>query len=520
MKKLFKIGLGIYMLMLPSVTQAAYEADSDTGAGILDFIENRRRNEREQRLTEEQIQLKNESDFIKNNLRRERKPDSPVPTIFEGDDLTYNQVTGEFSAKGAVKIVTMDYQKMTGDSRETEDGDATIFGNLNSEEVSFPGKSRLLELNPNGKHITLDGYNTFYRYGERTGTMEFAKGKVGHQYVSGKRFEFYPDRVIIYDGTTTKCNAEKPDYNIAAEKITIYPNDKMVMEKVKVYVKGKVFYTRDRQVQSLDPSQEPEEWPRVGYSSGDGAWISYNTHRDLMPHLYIWGRLYYSTKHNFRNRTELVYNYGGSEYKVAYGYYSDGDDNWIMRSPSFIYLRDQRIGHTPFHYKIEGEVGKWKRRQKYASDIDSTHRFIRFGVYRDPLHLGSRWYATAGAGYQATKETYDDSLHKGFDWNLWLLKEFDPKYAWYAGYEYAVVNKDNSLFNYKTSDMARSVKTGLSYRMTNRDRFIVGLQYDEAKRSLKDVDYYWFHDMHCSQFILRYRAKRASWQFRLEFTPW
>jgi LPS-assembly protein len=56
--------------------------------------------------------------------------------------------------------------------------------------------------------------------------------------------------------------------------------------------------------------------------------------------------------------------------------------------------------------------------------------------------------------------------------------------------------------------------------MDNRNRFIIGLQYDEAKRSLKDVDYYWFHDMHCSQFIVRYRAKRASWQFRLEFTPW
>ena len=520
MKKLLKVSILAYLIALPSLTFAAYEADSDTGAGILDFIENRRRNERENRLTEEQIQLYNESNFIKNNLRRERTPDSPVPTIFEGDELTYNQVTGEFTAKGAVKIVTADYQKMTGDSKKTDDGDATISGNLNDEEVSFPGNSRLLELNENGRHIILDGYNTFYRYGARTGTMESAKGKVGHQYVSGKRFEFYPDRIIIYDGTTTKCNAEKPDYHIAADKITIYPNDKMVMEKAKIYVKGKLMYTRDRQIQSLDPNQEPEEWPSVGYSTGNGAWISYNAHRDLMPNVFIWGRLYYSTKHNFRNRAELVHRHADSEYKIAYGYYSDGDDNWIMRSPSFLYTHEKRIAQTPFHYKLEGEIGKWKRRQKYASDIESTHRFARIGIYRDPLHLGSKWYARGGFGWQATKETYDDSLRKGFDWNLWLLKEFDDKYAWYAGYEYSVVNKANSLFNYKTSDMARSVKTGVSYRMDNRNRFIIGLQYDEAKRSLKDVDYYWFHDMHCSQFIVRYRAKRASWQFRLEFTPW
>ena len=520
MKKLFKIALLAYMFALPSYAYAAYEANSDTGAGILDFIENRRRNEREKRLTEEQIELIKESDYIKNNLRHELTPDSPAPTTFIGDDLTYNQVTGEFSAKGAVKIVTMNYQKMTGDSRETDDGDATISGNLNDEEVSFPGKSRLLELNGDGKHITLDGYNTFYRYGARTGTMEMAKGKVGHQYVSGKRFEFYPDKIIIYDGTTTKCNAENPDYHIAADKITIFPNDKMVMEKVKVYVKNKLLITRDRQIQSLDPNREPEEWPRAGYSNGDGFWISYNTHRDLLPHLYLWGRLFYSTKHGFRNRAELVHKIGCSEYKIAYGYYSDGDDNWIMRSPAFMYTHDQRIGHTPFHYRIEGEVGKWKRRQKNVPDIESTHRYFRLGLYRDTLHLGSRWYWRAGTGYQMTKETYDDSLQKGFDWNMWLLKEFDDKYAWYAGYEYSVVNKANSLFSYNRNDVARSVKTGLSYRMTNHDRFIVGLQYDEAKRSLRDVDYYWFHDMHCAQMVLRYRAKRASWQVRLEFTPW
>lgn len=520
MNRLLKIALSSYLIIVPSLCYAGYEADSDTGAGILDFIENRRREEREKALTDEQKQLYNESNFIKEHLRKERTPDSPVPAVFEGDDLTYNQVTGEFSAKGKVTLVTMDYQKMTGDSKETDDGDTTIHGNLNKEEVSIPGNARLLELKPNGEHITLDGYNTFYRYGERTGTMESAKGKVGHQYVSGKRFEFYPDRIIIFNGTTTKCNAQKPDYQIAAEKITVYPQDKMVMEKAKVYVKNKLIYTRDRQIQSLDPNQEKQEWPRAGYSTGDGVWVSYNSHRDLLPHLYLTGRFFYSTKHNIRSRSELVYANGGSEYKIAYGFYSDGDNNWIRRNPSFIYTRDQKIAKSPFHYRIDGEVGKWKRFQEDAHNIESVHRFLRLGIYREPLHLGSRWYAKGGFGWQITKETYDDSLHKGYDWNLWLLKEFDKKYAWYMGYEYSVVNKNNSLFNYNTSDMARSIKTGLSYRMTNRDRFVIGLQYDEDERSLKDVDYYWFHDMHCSQFILRYRAKRGSWQFRLEFTPW
>lgn len=511
----------IYTLVAPTAIEAAYEANTDTGADMLDFIENRRRNERENRLTDEQKELYNESNFIREHLRKPRDLNSPVPTVFDGDDLTYNQVTGEFSAKGKVKIITADYQKMTGNTEEdiyTEN--PTISGNLNTEEVSFPGKSRLLELSPDGKHITLDGYNTFYRYGAHTGTMESAKGKVGHQYVSGKHFEFYPDKIIIYDGTTTKCNANQPDYNISAEKITIFPNDRMVMEKVKFYVKGKLIYTRDRQVQNLDPNQEPEEWPRVGYTNTDGFWIAYNNSREIYPKIYLGGRLYWSTKHNFRSRTELIHRNGGNEFKIAYGYWADGDENWIRRSPAFIYTRDQRIATTPFHYRIEGEVGKWKRYQKYDKNIESTHKRLRLGLYRDRLHLGSRWYYGIGGGYTITKETYDDSTNKGFDWNMSLLKEFDNRFAWYGIYEYSVVNKENSLFSYNTSDLARSIKTGVSYVLTDRDRVIIGLQYDEARRSLKDVDYYWFHDMHCSEFIIRYRAKRASWQFRLDFTPW
>lgn len=504
-------------LALPLPVDAAYEGDSDTGAEVLDFIENRRRNEREKQLTAEQKELIAESHFIKNNLRRPLTEESALPAVFLGDDLTYNQVTGEFSAKGPVKIVTMDYQKMTGDG----DTEATIRGNTNDEEVEIPGKAHLLKMNANGKHITLDGYNTFYRYGAKTGTMEEAKGKVGHQYVSGKHFEFYPDMIVIYNGTTTKCNAHTPDYHLEAEKITIFPNDRMILEKVKVYAKNKLMFTRDRQVQSLDPNQEAETWPRVGYSNGDGFWIAYNRHRELYPKVELAGRLYWSTKHNFRNRTELRHNNAGSSFKIAYGYYSDIDDNWILRAPSFIFNHDRKIiKDSKFHYTVDFEVGKWKRRQKNTPDIDSTHKYFRVGLYREPLHLGSRWYYRVGAGYQITKETYDDSTRKGYDWEMGLLKEFDPKYAAYLIYKYSVVNTDNALFRYNVNDVGRAIKTGLSYRMTKRDRFIVGVQYDEGRRTVRDVDYYWFHDMHCSQFIVRYRAKRSSWQFRLDFTPW
>ncbi|WP_314620406.1 hypothetical protein [uncultured Selenomonas sp.] len=46
------------------------------------------------------------------------------------------------------------------------------------------------------------------------------------------------------------------------------------------------------------------------------------------------------------------------------------------------------------------------------------------------------------------------------------------------------------------------------------------MAYDVDRRTIGDVDYYWYHDMHCVQLITRYRAKRDSWSVRLNFTPW
>ena len=44
--------------------------------------------------------------------------------------------------------------------------------------------------------------------------------------------------------------------------------------------------------------------------------------------------------------------------------------------------------------------------------------------------------------------------------------------------------------------------------------------YDVDHSKWRNVDYYWYHDMHCAQIVLRYRAKRDSWHVSWAFTPW
>ena len=60
----------------------------------------------------------------------------------------------------------------------------------------------------------------------------------------------------------------------------------------------------------------------------------------------------------------------------------------------------------------------------------------------------------------------------------------------------------------------------MSYRIDKNNRIAVGAKYASGPREWTDVDYYWFHDLHCSQIILRYRSKQNSWKVKWEFTPW
>lgn len=507
-------GLAVLLLFLPGEALADYKSSTDTGADRLDFIENRRRFERENALTDEQKKLLNDANTFKANLRKPVDPSKPVPTIFEGDDLMYNQVTGEFIAKGKVHIVQMDAHQFD----STEDG--VVTGNTIRQEIEIPGRAHVLQLTPNQPRITMDGYNTFYNYGESKGVMEEAVGKVEQQYVTGKRFEFYPDHVVIYDGTATKCGAEVPDYHLSADKIILWPNDKMIMEHVKFWLKNKVVYTKDHHEQDIRPGAKGPEYPRVGYSSSNGIWISQKLSWSLMPRVDADLRLYFTSKHGARSNAELKWANGGATYRLVYGYYDDVEDRWVKKEPAFIYRYEQRIATTPFHYILDYEVGKWKRKQSNAPDIESTHRYGRLGIYRDPIPLPGRWFLFLSTGYQVTKETYDDSTRKGFDYTIATLKEFDRRWAAYGAFEYSVSNTQNSLFEYNVSDVGRAVKTGFSYRFSDKDRLVYGIQYDVENRRLKDIDYYWYHDIHCTQLILRYRAKRSSWQVRWQFTPW
>ena len=62
-----------------------------------------------------------------------------MPVAFEGDELTYDERTGDFSAKGKVNILQMDAHRFQADD---------VSGNTQKQQIVVPGKAHILQMTP------------------------------------------------------------------------------------------------------------------------------------------------------------------------------------------------------------------------------------------------------------------------------------------------------------------------------------------------------------------------------------
>ena len=496
-------------LCISSTAEAVYEAKSDTGTGVFNYIENRRREAREQQLTEEQEKLLEDIEKAKANLPHAPKEDEPVPAVFEGDDLVYYSGSGEFIATGKVDIIQLEGYRFQ--SKEAK-------GNVKDQVVRVDDKAHVLQLMEGAPRVTLDGYKTVYNYGTKTGTMAEANGKMGEYYLTGKRFEFYPDHIVVYDGTQTKCGAKSPDYHLSAERMEIWPEQVVRMYNVKFWIKNKVVGTKEYEERKLG-EQKKNYFPRVGYNKDHGVYIRDNFEIPLRKHFSLNIGAYVETKKGFRSNAELFYSNRELHGCVKYGFYDDNDDRWIQKEPSLDIWYEKHIGGLPLSYKIEGEVGHWRQ-----DSISSTHQEYEFNLYHDPIFMG-KYILFLDTGYKITKDNVKDSNRgdttvRGFNYNILLAREFDERLATYIGYSYDKNNSTNSVFDFDLDSYSRKFQAGISYYLTPKDRVVVGVKWNVDQHTVEDVDYYWYHDLHCSQAVVRWRGKRRKLEVQWEFVPW
>ena len=493
-------------------TEAAYRSSSDTGTEIFDYIENRRRDRRANALTDEQKKLLEDIEESKQRLPKPIEKDKPIPAAFVGDDLVYNTETGEFIATGHVDIIQLEGYRFQSEEAE---------GNVKTQDVRVRDKAHVLQLTEDAPRVTLDGYNTVYNYGTKTGTMGEAKGKTADYYISGKRFEFYPDHIVAYDATQTKCNAKNPDYHVSAERMEIWPEQIIRMYKVKLWIRDRVVGKKDYEERRLDDDSETY-FPRVGYNSDDGAYVEDTFEFPFKdPHFKFLLNAYVNTKKGVRSNGELIYGNRNFSVRGIYGYYRDDNSNWVQKEPGLDIFYGKHLKGLPLTYSLEYEVGHW-----HSESTKSLHQEAEIGLSHDVITLPGNFQLMLHTSYKITKDTHvkgaDNSKRevRGMNYDVILGKEFDDRLAAYAGYHYTKNNTRVALYRINLEDYSHRFETGVSYRLTDKDRFVAGWKFDTRTGELKDTDFYWYRDLHCSTAVLRWRHKRKKVEFHWQFTPW
>jgi len=113
----------------------------------------------------------------------------------------------------------------------------------------------MLQMTPGMQRLTADGYQLIYNTTEQTGSMENARGKNGKRYFYAKHMEFYPEKVVLYDGWQSECGAEKPHYRMSAKIIELF-RTRMVIHKARYYLGSVCVYGREMVIKEYDDIED------------------------------------------------------------------------------------------------------------------------------------------------------------------------------------------------------------------------------------------------------------------------
>ncbi len=429
------------------------------------------------------------------------QPLPKAPVTITADELYMNDSTGDVYAKGNVKMLQGDQQIMTD----------LLNGNTQQQELWVPGQADYVN---SVTKAHLDGGDTRYNYQTKEGTMATVKGRIDRDFVSGQSMVMESTDYIIHDGTITRCPAKVPDYHISAERIVIYPGQKMVAYNAKVWIKNVVIYSLPVYEQSLESGAASEAYPSVGFGSKNGMHLRQKVQTPVGKNLSAFVNLDLYMRGGFKPDGGITYKQHDYSLALVDGYYRDDDDNWIKKQPELDFkFFSHPLGSLPFHYSLNAQYGRWME-----DGVSSWHQEYNVYVSRDTIHLNDKTTLDMGTGTGYTHESYDNSHIVNFRLDTAVKHTFDDRWIGWVGYHYN--NARNGLFAYGRPDMARELETGFRYKIDDKNAVKFNQTYDLHDERVFDQDITWSHDIHCWTSDITYRAKRNEWRWDFTVKKW
>lgn len=417
-----------------------------------------------------------------------------APIVFEGDELSFNDSTGEVYAQGKVKI-TQNNAVVLADN---------IRGNTKQSQVWIDGKANFLD-----QGVNITGLGTHYNYQEHTGTMLDAKGMIDKERIAGNNLEFFPDKYVIQNGTMTRCPAKVPDYHVSASRIEIWPGDKLIAYNAKFWIKNTVIYSTPKYKKDLR-KESGDGFPTIGYTSDDGIYISQKIDYPITNQISVFGDLAYYSKSGFKPSFGVTDQERNHTLALTQGDFRDSDGNWVEKEPELRFdYHPRRLGNLPVSYAFTAIYGKWT--DDYKS---SWHQDYVLYFSHDPIKLNNTMTLYLGTGYEIVRESYNNSTLNSYKYDATVTKAFSPSLNTWVGYHYTQNN--SSLFDFNNVDLNRELNSGISYRIDKMNTITYSQSYDLDNKTIYDQDYTWSRNLHCWQADITYRAERDEIRVKLK----
>lgn len=436
-----------------------------------------------------------------------KAPAVKTPIVIEGDELSFDDSTGEVYAKGNVTL--------------TQNGDKIVTdlmqGNTKKSEVRVDGNATFLQ-----PGMTLDGVGTYYNYQQQTGTMQQAKGilveegKPYKEYIAGHTIDFSAHQLTLHDGKMTTCSAKVPDYHISATRIEVWPGDKYIAYNVKFWIKNTVILSLPKFEQSLEKKEDANSaFPRLHYSSSNGFSIAQYLEYPVADRLVAFGDLAYYSKKGFEPTYGFLSKQNGYTLKLYNSHEFNGDDEWIDKKPEFVFqLTPRRLGGSSWVTNFSFADGKWSE-----DGVNGWRQEYRLYFKKDPIQLSKVLKFDFGTGFDRAVYGYNNTANNIWSLNMRLTAVPNERLTTWIGYNF---NKESGTtpYEYDRIDVSHELVNGVTYKLDRKDALTVETSYDTQNEYLKDVDYTWKRNLHCWEADLTYRAKRGQWRLKASTAAW
>ena len=433
--------------------------------------------------------------------KSDKESKSQVPVTIEGDELSFSDATGQVFAKGNV-VVTQNDVKLTTELLNGNTKQSLVWTD-SPATVTQPG-------------VNLVGTGLEFNYKDNTGNIDKISGKINKQFVTGQKAQLLStNELIINNGTMTACPAKVPDYHVSAEKIEMWPGEKMIAYNAKFWIKDKVIFSLPKYQTSLKKDEGESQFPRIGYDSDDGIYISQYLEVPVADKLAVYGDIAYYSKRGFEPVYGLVSRNKNFTINAFQGEFENGDDEWIKKEPEIEFkLNPQRLGNSGLTANFSASNGKWKE-----GAVSGWRQDYKLYLSADPIRLSNVFSLKLGTGFEKINYGYNDTTNDIWHFDAFLNAKPNDKLNMWTGYSYR--NQSGvSPYEYDEIDTPRELTSGFSYKIDRLNGIKVNTSYDLDSHRFEDIDYTWQRNLHCWDAEITYREKRDQVKVKISTAKW